>query len=178
MALHRVARKVWTFEAQLNPALLATVSYATLRSVTVTATFPADQPGLVATKEVETLPKLGVVEFFDRVRHPVLETVPVSDLCERAGQLAELGEPMPPRTCPAMHSAISNEIFMFHQSPLVRTIVLQVRPRVTVHDANQNENEVAVMSALKTHYENPFLSKVEATGTEDPKRTHPSACEG
>ena len=58
------------------------------------------------------------------------------------------------------------------------TFAFSVRPRVTVHNVNQNENEIAVMSALKTNYENPFFSKAGATGTEDPSRAHPSTCNG
>lgn len=119
MILDCIAREISAFEAHVNFTLAATVSYAALRAVIATATVAADQPGVVAAEENETFPEFGIVKFLDRVRHPVLETMPVSDLCEEAGQLPKLGEPMPPRTCPAMHPAISNEIFLFHLSSLV-----------------------------------------------------------
>jgi len=77
-----IARELSAFETQVNSMLAATVSYATLWAITATTTLLADEPCVVPAEEIESLPKLGVVEFFDRLRHPVLEAVPVRDLRE------------------------------------------------------------------------------------------------
>jgi hypothetical protein len=115
----RIAREISALEAYINAMLAATVSYATFRAVTAPATLPADQPGVVAGEEIKTFAEFGIIKFLDRVWHPMLETVPVNDLCEKASHLPELDDTMPPRTCPAMHTAVRNELFLFHLSPLI-----------------------------------------------------------
>lgn len=119
-----IAGKLSAFETKVNSMLTATVSYATLWAVAATTTLSADEPCVVPAEEIESLTKLGVVEFFDRLRHPMLEAVPVNNLREERGQLTELSEPMPARTRPAIHPTVSNEIFAFHSCTLVCTNIL------------------------------------------------------